>query len=269
MTGPKSLLQLMDDAANKIKESKGIVICDEAKPVSQADNNAMTVVFNQLMQVFPYHKKQFSSDDDFSRYKAQFIKGLIDSGIRRREQFEKAFKKARERIYPTLPTIGEFLSWCRREPEDYGYPTSKQALWEVVQRYRDISPAARIAGRKTKYERGTMDAKDYEEVFVQAYRDVVFGAVDNNRDLAAEVASAIEYKEPPKVTKASEDVGGAAIDLIHSMFKSPCIIKLRGEMTTEELERDRLLRVAIKRKKMGFSLSDDDKKLIESMKKLN
>lgn len=264
MNGPKSLLQMMDATADKIRQSKGFPDQTGNKTrFSDADNDAMTVVFNQLMQIFPGHKKQFPDDDEFDRFKGQFIKGLLDSGVRKREQFEKAFKKARERIYPTFPTIGEFLSWCKREPEDYGYPTAKQALWEVVRHYRDISPAAMLAGRKTKYERGTMSEKDYADVFGQAYRDIVFDAVDNGRDLSAEIAMAIEEK--PAEKPRSVAVADSAMSDIRAMFGKKSCLVVKSELTEEQAGIERRKRIIEKRKKLGFSLSKEDKEFLDSL----
>ena len=268
-SGPKSLLQLMDEKANSIRESKGLPAAPiKTQVFTEKDQQSMNVVFNQLMQIFPGHKKQFSREDDFDKFKAQFIKGLLDSKIRRREQFEKAFRKARERIYPTLPTIGEFLSWCKREPEDYGYPTCEQALWEVLNRYKDINPASRLAGRKTRYERGTMKADEYEQVFSEVYCEIVFDAVDNGRDLEVEIASAIEYKQP-EVKKASADVGENALNQIRSMFGGRKTDKIDVDLTDEQAEIRRVLRVIMKRRKMGFSLSQDDVRFLEDHKNVN
>jgi hypothetical protein len=263
MSGPKSLLQLMDEKANSIRESKGLPAAPAKSQVfTEKDQQSMNVVFNQLMQIFPGHKKQFSREDDFDKFKAQFIKGLLDSKIRRREQFEKAFRKARERIYPTLPTIGEFLSWCKREPDDYGYPTCEQALWEVLNRYKDINPASRLAGRKTRYERGTMKADEYEQVFSEVYCEIVFDAVDNGRDLAAEIARAIESK--PTKKESSADIAQSSLESMKCLFGKSIAAK---SAVGHESDKERRARIIEKKLKMGFSLSDDDKKFMESMKK--
>lgn len=270
MSGPKSLLAMMDEKAGNIREAKGLPAVPIQQPVfTDKDKQSMEVVFNQLMQIFPGHRKQFKTDDEFSRFKAQFIKGLLDSKIRRREQFEKAFRKARERIFPTLPTIGEFLSWCKREPEDYGYLSAKQALWEVVNHYRDISPAAMLAGRKTRYERGSMSSDKYADLFESTYTDIVFNAVDNGINLAEQVQRSIEHKEPEKYVPGK--LGQSTLDELKKMLgRKPDkkIVNCQND-DPEFAEIERRLRVINKRRKLGFSVCKEDLKFEECHRNVN
>ncbi|MCD8547140.1 MAG: hypothetical protein LRY38_01535 [Aeromonadaceae bacterium] len=161
-----------------------------SEPVRQApisDNDARTVamMFEQLKIVFPAWKHAFPTEQAQRRALAEWTRALVDAGCTSREQLQLGMQVARQQTIPFFPAPGMFIQWCEMTPEALGLPTVDQALADIA-RHRKTHPAVVLAARATKWERQTLSADKYREVFAQAYEQLLRRVV-KGEDLAAEV----------------------------------------------------------------------------------
>ena len=167
MTQPMTLAALMQ---------RGLPI-GMTEPVKQApisDNDARTVavMFEQLKIVFPAWRHAFPTEKSQSRALAEWTRALVDAGCTSREQLQLGMQTARKQDIPFFPAPGMFIKWCQITPEALGLPTVEQALHDIA-RHRKSHPAVVLAARATKWERQTLTADQYRDVFSQAYEQLL------------------------------------------------------------------------------------------------
>lgn len=71
-------------------------------------------IFNGLKAIFPAWAAAIKDQDYQNQAKAEWLKGLIENGITSDHQIEAGFVKARAHNSPFLPSIGQFIEWCKQ-----------------------------------------------------------------------------------------------------------------------------------------------------------
>ena len=154
-------------------------------PISDNDARTVAVMFEQLKIVFPAWRHAFPTEQSQSRALAEWTRALVDAGCTSREQLQLGMQMARKQDIPFFPAPGMFIKWCQITPEALGLPTVEQALHDIA-RHRKSHPAVVLAARATKWERQTLNADQYRDVFSQAYEQLLRRVV-NGDDLGTEV----------------------------------------------------------------------------------
>ncbi|MBN6711440.1 replication protein P [Haemophilus haemoglobinophilus] len=91
-------------------------------------------LFVRLKAIFPGWKAAFSSDAEYEEAKAAWLQALVNNGITKAELFKRGLQLAERSESPFLPSVGQFISWCKsgNEFEELGLPTPETLL----QRYQ-------------------------------------------------------------------------------------------------------------------------------------
>jgi hypothetical protein len=81
----------------------------------------------QLKAIFPAWSAATKGDPALeAEVRKQWLKGLTESGINSLETIERGLTRCRAHTSPFLPSVGEFVSWCR-EVDLHGFPEAEEA----------------------------------------------------------------------------------------------------------------------------------------------
>lgn len=97
-------------------------------------------IFHSLKAIFPAWAAAIRDQDYLNQSKAEWLKGLLENGITADYQIEAGFVKARAHNSPYLPSIGQFIEWCRSATAER-YPPFETAYAELM---RYISKSAHM-----------------------------------------------------------------------------------------------------------------------------
>lgn len=88
-------------------------------------------IFHSLKAIFPAWASAIRDQDYLNQAKAEWLKGLIENGITADYQIEAGFVKARAHNSPFLPSIGQFIEWCKTATMEK-YPSFETAYAEII-----------------------------------------------------------------------------------------------------------------------------------------
>lgn len=106
-------------------------------------------IFHTLTAIFPAWASAIRDQNYLNQAKTEWLKGLIENKITADYQIEAGFKKARAHNSPFLPSIGQFIEWCKSS-QIQKYPSFETAYAEIIQY---------IA--RSKHERSQFDLSDF------------------------------------------------------------------------------------------------------------
>lgn len=95
--------------------------------LSEFDKTIIDTVFSQLANIFPAWQHHWTSADQIASVKKEWVKAFFENDIDSIAKVKLGFVKARSCTNPFLPSPGEFVSWCKPNPEDMGYPSIERA----------------------------------------------------------------------------------------------------------------------------------------------
>lgn len=86
-------------------------------------------VFKQLRSIFPAWSAAIPTELVMAEAKRQWLLGLVESRISSWEQINAGLAKCRAHNSPFLPSIGQFVEWCKVSLQDaIGLPSESEAL---------------------------------------------------------------------------------------------------------------------------------------------
>jgi hypothetical protein len=77
-------------------------------------------LFKILKSIYPAYKYSWATDEDFLIAKREWTRALADEGIRNVSQIRLGIAKARRCKNPYVPSVGQFISWCKQSSADMG-----------------------------------------------------------------------------------------------------------------------------------------------------
>lgn len=190
----------------------------QPRELSERDTQVVTLLFNQLKVVFPAWQRAFPTPESQARALREWTLALIEAKCTSAQKLEMGMRKAREQDIPFFPSPGQFIKWCEITPEALGLPTVDQALHDIS-RHRKSHPAVVLAARATKWERQTLTADQYRDVFSQAYEQLLRRVV-NGDDLGAEVLKGLPTKSQIQHNpEYYHEAGKRGVSALKAMFK--------------------------------------------------
>jgi hypothetical protein len=75
--------------------------------------NLVNKIFRSLTAIFPAWGAAIKDQEAMNQAKAEWFKGLIENNITSDIQIDAGLAKARTHNSPFLPSIGQFISWCK------------------------------------------------------------------------------------------------------------------------------------------------------------
>jgi hypothetical protein len=101
------------------------------EPTKQ-DKEFINMLFTELAGIFPAWKQAFDGAESIRSAKRNWMLGLLDAGINSIQQVDAGLRKARKSINPFMPSVGQFISWCRVAPSEFGLPPAEFAWNEIL-----------------------------------------------------------------------------------------------------------------------------------------
>ncbi|MEE4662735.1 replication protein P [Pseudomonas alliivorans] len=100
--------------------------------VDQRTAEIVNDVFGKLQGVFPAWRQAWPDKNALDNAKREWIAGFIYDGINTDQQLAFGFRQARKSASPFLPSVGEFIAWCKPSPEMMGLPSESDAWHEAL-----------------------------------------------------------------------------------------------------------------------------------------
>jgi hypothetical protein len=119
----KHIANLID--LNRVKEAKE---ADRVDIISDETAHVVNLLFRELKAIFPAFRQAWPTDEEFNRAKSNWVKAFQSVGLCRIEQLKHGVEKCRLSGRPFAPSVGEFIEWCKRSPEDCGLPYVNDAF---------------------------------------------------------------------------------------------------------------------------------------------
>jgi hypothetical protein len=111
------------------------------QPTDQ-DKALINHLFKRLEAIFPAWKQAFANPESIREAKRVWFDALIDNKINTPEQIARGLKEAVKQTSPFLPSVGQFIEWCKEpvkdpshEPfllEDKGEPATPERVQEML-----------------------------------------------------------------------------------------------------------------------------------------
>ena len=88
-------------------------------------------VFDYIKGAKPAWKYSFSEDGSEDKAKKEWTKAFMENSIIKKEQVQAGLRKVRKDPSPYFPSCGQFIGWCKPDPEDFGLPMTHTAYYEA------------------------------------------------------------------------------------------------------------------------------------------
>lgn len=95
--------------------------------MTDEDKKLIDLVFKQMTCIFSAWAVTWKDTEVISNTKKEWSKAFFENGIYSMDQIQIGFVKARSSGTDFLPSPGKFISWCKPNPEDMGYPSVEKA----------------------------------------------------------------------------------------------------------------------------------------------
>lgn len=140
-------------------------------------------IFKQLKAIFPAWGAAIRTQEEDAEARRQWMRGMVESRITTWDQVNAGLAKCRAHNSPFLPSIGQFMEWCRVAVEDKaGLPSEGEAMSAVIQELakspdiRDWSqfhPAVYMAySMRQSFEWKNYSYKDFKTAFSDSWSEV-------------------------------------------------------------------------------------------------
>lgn len=88
----------------------------------------INMIFKSLKAIFPAWQAAIKDPEIESQARQEWLKGLIEGGINSIELVESGLAKCRAHNSPFLPSVGQFIAWCRESSGSMaGLPSEVEA----------------------------------------------------------------------------------------------------------------------------------------------
>ncbi|MDN3611338.1 replication protein P [Vibrio ostreicida] len=125
----KSIAELTHTLQPGVKGGEaGASSSSPSRPVPQAAIHLVNDLFAELQGIFPAWRVAFPNQTTVDKAKRTWTLALFESGVHHRKQIEFGLRKARLSGLPYIPSVGQFVQWCRPSAEDLNQPTVRQAF---------------------------------------------------------------------------------------------------------------------------------------------
>ncbi|WP_431688938.1 replication protein P [Hahella sp. NBU794] len=223
-------------SVNEISLSVQAQIAKPQAPVAMAAHTSINdkarenvnAIFKALQASFPAWRQAFPDTESLLEAKRAWTKAMVENRITSADQIRVGIRRARATACPFFPSIGQFVSWCKPEPEDFGllptpaaYRMACDGLQQLERGESLAYLAVRIAARATgSYELRVRTEREMLPLFSRNY-DIVCRRVMNGEDIQADIPKALP-EQPAKASKpvSREEARRRMADLLKSVSAS-------------------------------------------------
>lgn len=180
-------------------------------------------IFKELQATFPAWASALRTEEEIELAKKIWTKSLIENKVTTMEQIRRGFRQARSLGSKYLPSVGEFIIWCRPDFESLGLPDSEKAYRNACKMAHSVyekgwlHPVVYVAAKeigffelKTKPERDT--ARIFKNCYVSVCERVIAG-----EDFSGAIPKALPK---PKYIPVSKEKAKANIQKLKQLVGS-------------------------------------------------
>lgn len=143
---------------------------------SSESSRVVNALFRELKAIFPAWRNAWPKPEDESAARQSWIKAFAAANLRNLEQIRYGVEQCRLSASPFMPSVGEFIDWCKPTPERLGCPPPEKAFLQACAlahpaAERDsANPAVWHAATEIGlYELANMPTDKIKPVFERAY----------------------------------------------------------------------------------------------------
>lgn len=136
----------------------------------------MNQVFKSLKAIFPAWLQAISDPDIEAQARSEWMKGFIENGINSDLQISAGLAKCRTHNSPFLPSIGQFVTWCKESTGSMAnLPSESEARLAMIRElgrspeirsWNQHHPAVFWAyGQRTSFDWKQLSNKDLSQAF--------------------------------------------------------------------------------------------------------
>lgn len=140
-------------------------------------------MFRSLKAIFPAWATAIKDPEIEAQARKEWLKGLIENGIASDQQINAGLAKARAHNSPFLPSIGQFVDWCKTAAQDNaGLPSESEALSALTQeigrpselrQWSRYHPSVFMAySKRSTYDWKNVTHRELKEVFSEVWAEI-------------------------------------------------------------------------------------------------
>lgn len=120
--------------ANKVFVSPAEYCIEPKQPkplIDPASAQVVNALFTELKAIHPAWRAAWASDEMENTAKRSWTKAFTAAGMCSIEQIRYGIDRCRASGSPFMPSVGQFLDWCRPSPENMGLPSVDRAYLQA------------------------------------------------------------------------------------------------------------------------------------------
>lgn len=104
-----------------------------ARRVEMNDESSRVVnaLFRELKAIFPAWRNAWPKPEDEAAARQSWVKAFTAANMRSLDQIRYGVELCRQSASPFMPSVGEFIEWCKPTPEMLGCPSVEQAFLQA------------------------------------------------------------------------------------------------------------------------------------------
>jgi hypothetical protein len=136
--------------------------------------HVINALFRELEAIFPNFMRAWPNESILKTAKTNWLLAFVEANVNSMRHLQIGLKKARSHPKSWVPTVGEFIEWCKPTMQDYGLPEPQMAFREACKNGYDLKynadvtwshPAVYHAGCET----GWFEIEKLEKLFLANY----------------------------------------------------------------------------------------------------
>lgn len=133
--------------ANKVFVDPSQYAVEPAQPkplIDPASARVVNALFAELKAIHPAWRSAWPTPESENNAKRSWTKAFTSAGMCSIEQIRYGIERCRANGNPFMPSVGEFLNWCRPTPENMGLPSTDRAYLQACAASHPAADSGRL-----------------------------------------------------------------------------------------------------------------------------
>lgn len=128
-----------------VDPSQYLVEPKQPKPlIDPASAQVVNALFAELKAIHPAWRSAWPNVEFENNAKRSWTKAFTSAGMCSIEQISYGIERCRANGNPFMPSVGEFLNWCRPTPENMGLPSVERAYLQACAASHPAADSSRL-----------------------------------------------------------------------------------------------------------------------------
>lgn len=127
-------MKSINQVVNKVFVNPSEYAIEPAQPkplIDPASAQVVNALFAELKAIHPAWRSAWPNVEAENNAKRSWTKAFTSAGMCSIEQIRYGIERCRANGNPFMPSVGEFLNWCRPTPENMGLPSVARAYLQA------------------------------------------------------------------------------------------------------------------------------------------